>query len=81
MSVMAAGAVPAVAATAEGEREKHRGTLLALGIVLLWLAGLGFYFAFEGIQAEQSDTTGAGLFKSLIGDLSSKAQAQENQEG
>lgn len=59
-------------------RERSRGPLLALGIVLLWLAGVAFFFAFEGLAGtEQAGTTGTGLLKGLIGSLAGKAQAQE----
>jgi hypothetical protein len=74
---MAAEAAPVAAGAVADEREQHRGALLALGILLLWLAGVAFFFAFEGIQAEQADTTGGGLLKALIGGLSNKAQAAE----
>lgn len=83
MSVMAAEAGTAaapMAAQAAGEATgKNRGVLLALGIVLLWLAGVAFFFAFEGVKAtEQADTTGGGLFKAMLAGMSTKAQAQEN---
>lgn len=74
-----AGAAAGMPGGGEG-REKNRGVLLALGIILLWLAGVAFFFAFEGLNSiEQSGTTGSSLFKSLIGGLADKAQAQENQ--
>jgi hypothetical protein len=71
------GAAAAAGAVAGGEgREKSRGTLLALGIVLLWLAGVAFYFAFEGVLAtEQADTTGGGLLKAFLGQVSDNVKA------
>jgi len=80
-----AAAAPQVAqqaGQAAGEfRDRNRGVLLALAIVLLWLAGVAFFFAFEGLSSiEQADTSsGGGIFKALIGGLADKAQAQEKQ--
>jgi hypothetical protein len=75
-----AGTALAAGHAANEFRENNRGVLLALAIVLLWLAGVAFFFAFEGVQNLQSaETTGSGLFKAMIGNLSSKAQAQEKQ--
>lgn len=76
----ASGAAGAVPVPGGGGGDRNRGALLALGIVLLWLAGVAFFFAFEGLAAtEQADTTGAGLFKAMLGQLSRKTQQQETQ--
>lgn len=66
----------------EGEKEKNHAVLLAVAIVLLWLAGLAFFIALEGLQVEQGNTTGSGLLKSMLSGLSGKAaQAEQGQGG
>jgi hypothetical protein len=42
-----------------------KGALLALGIVLLWLAGLAFYIAFEGTKLVGS----GGSSQSTLGQI------------
>ncbi len=75
-----AGTALAAGHAANEFREKNRGVLLALAIVLLWLAGVAFFFALEGMKDIQSaETTGGGLFKAMITSLAGKAQAQEKQ--
>ena len=39
---------PIVAAAVGGEASRNRGAVLALAMVLIWLAGVGFYIAFTG---------------------------------
>lgn len=73
-----AAAIPQAASAANDVREKNRGVLLALAIVLLWLAGVAFFFAFEGVKnIEQAGTSGGSLFKAMLTSLGDKAQAQE----
>jgi hypothetical protein len=60
-----------------------KGALLALGIVLLWLAGLAFYIAFEGTKlvgtgGSSQDTLGQ-IKAGLAGQVA--AQVQANQGG
>jgi hypothetical protein len=74
---MAAEAAAPVAVAA-GEKSS-KGVLLAIAIILLWLAGVCFFIALEGNQllGEQADKTGGGFLKAIIGGLASKALAQE----
>jgi hypothetical protein len=56
----------------------RKGTLLAIAIVLLWLAGLAFYIAFEGLQnVEQTDTKASGLIQAMLSQLGQGAAAEE----
>lgn len=52
--------------------------LLALGILLLWLAGLGFFFCFEGLMVQSADTSGGGLVRALFSGLAGKTQDLES---
>lgn len=74
-------AEPAAAAaiTTAGGGERPRGVLLAIAIVLLWLAAFCFFIAFEGskLLGEQADTTGGGLIKAMVTGLASRAQGLE----
>lgn len=74
---MAPEAAAAVAASPEGRRAS-KGVLLAIAIILLWLAGLCFFIALEGSQllTEATGTTGGGLVKGFLSGIASKAQAQ-----
>lgn len=58
-----------------------KGALLAIAIVLLWLAGFCFFIAFEGskLLGADADTTGPGLIKAMLGGLASRVQKQETQ--
>jgi len=72
-------AEPAAAAAVTTAGERSRGVLLAIAIVLLWLAAFAFFIAFEGSQllGEQASTTGGGLIKAMVSGLASKAQGLE----
>lgn len=60
-----------------------KGVLLAIAIIVLWLAGFCFFIALEGSQllAEQADTTGGGLLKAILGGLAQRALSQEQAGG
>lgn len=79
----AAGALPVPGGSGGGTEEDtdNHGVLLGVGIILLWLAGVAFFIALEGIQVEQGDTTGGGIFRSILGTLVTKAQDQEQKGG
>jgi hypothetical protein len=79
MTAMAPEAAAAVAGSPEG-RQASKGVLLAIAIILLWLAGLCLFIAFEGSQllAEASEQTGGGFLKAMIGGLADKALKQES---
>lgn len=66
-----------------GGGSSNKGVLLAIGIILLWLAGFCFFIALEGstLLGEQSDTSGGGLLRAMISGLATKAAAQEKQGG
>ena len=72
-------AEPAAAAAVTTGGEHSRGVLLAIAIVLLWLAAFAFFIAFEGSQllGEQADTSGGGLIKAMVSGLATKAQGLE----
>jgi hypothetical protein len=76
-----AGAAAASAAGVAGVegRDPSKGVLLAIAIVLLWLAGFCFFIAFEGsaLLSESSSTTGGGLLKAMVFGLAGKALKQE----
>lgn len=56
-----------------------KGVLLAIAIILLWLAGFCFFIAFEGstLLSEADSTTGGGLLKGIINGLASRTLKQE----
>jgi len=76
---MAADAAPAAAAIAPEAGGHSKGVLLAIAIILLWLACFAFFIAFEGskLLGEQADTTGGGLLKAMITGLATRAQKDE----
>lgn len=59
--------------------QRSKGVLLAIAILLLWLAGFCFFIALEGstLLTEQSDTTGGGLARAIVSGLAARASAQE----
>jgi hypothetical protein len=61
--------------------QSAKGVLLAVAILLLWIAGFCFFIALEGstLLTEQSDTSGGGLLKAMISGLATRAAAQESQ--
>lgn len=61
---------PVVAAVVGGEASKHRGPVLALGMVLLWLAGVGFYIAFVGGFGDSAQS----LLDTITGRVQQKVQ-------
>lgn len=77
----AAGAVGQAAGPAGDKASK--GVLLAIAIILLWLAGLCLFIAFEGSQllAESAQQTGGGFLKAMITGLAQKALNQEQGGG
>jgi hypothetical protein len=60
-----------------GQHEPNRAVLLAVAILLLWLAGLAFFIAIEGIHVEQGKNNGSGILASMLATLTSKADAQQ----
>jgi len=82
VSVMAAEAGTAVAApvVVNAGEKASKGVLLAIAIILLWLAGLCFFIAFEGSQILGEAGPGAqggGFVKAIIGGLAQKTLSQE----
>ena len=77
-----AGGLAGLPAPQAGSGQGGRTVLLALGILLLWLAGVCLFLAFEGFQLS-GDTTGGGIIRAMIAELAGKAQQQEkgNQGG
>lgn len=64
--------------------EASKGMLLALAIVLLWLAGFCFFVAFEGsklLTESGGGTDGASLLRAILGGLAQKAVDQEAKGG
>ena len=61
-----------------GSMDKPKGVLLAIAIVLLWLAGLAFFVALEGskLLGEQATQTGGGFFKAIMSGLANIVQQQ-----
>jgi hypothetical protein len=55
------------------------GVLLAIAIILLWLAAFAFFIAFEGAKllGADADTSGGGLLKAMISGLAQRAQSGE----
>lgn len=51
-----------------GQDAQKKGVLLAMAIILLWLAGFAFFIAFEGskLLGEVADPNGAGLWKAIV---------------
>jgi hypothetical protein len=71
------GALAEVLGKALG-REPSKGTVLALAILLFWLAGVLFFVAFEGVSlfGEQAAETGSGAtswIKTIISGIGAKA--------
>jgi hypothetical protein len=69
-------------------REPSKGTMLAVAILLFWLAGVLFFVAFQGsgILGENAPASGSGgvsYFKAIITGLTAKAAglAQGGQGG
>lgn len=66
----------------EEQQQQSKGVLLAIAIVLLWLAGLSFFIAFEGstILGEQvpaDSSGGASWIQAAIEGLKRKAQQRQ----
>ena len=62
--------------------ESSNGVLMAIAIVLLWLAGVAFFIAFEGasILGEAIPASGSGgssYLKAAVAGLTRKAQEQQ----
>jgi hypothetical protein len=80
----AGAAAGAVAAAAPDE---SRGALMALGILLLWLAGVAFFIAFEGssLLAEQTKAAAGGTqtnwFATIVQGLTRQAAATAKETG
>lgn len=78
MTVMAAEDAAPIVAGAAGQAGQSKGTMLAIAILLFWLAGVCFFIAFEssGILGENPPTDskgGASWFKAALGGLTSMA--------
>ena len=70
----AGGALPGMAGAGGGEQhEPNRAVLLAVAILLLWLAGLAFFIAIEGLHVEQGKNNGAGIMASIMNTITTKA--------
>lgn len=70
--------LPGMAGGGDGEQhEPNRAVLLAVAILLLWLAGLAFFIAVEGLQVEQGKNNGSGIMASILATLTTKADAQQ----
>jgi hypothetical protein len=72
-----AGALTQVLSTALG-RQPNKGTVLAVAILLFWLAGVLFFVAFEGSgilgeNAPESGSGGISYFSAIISGLRSAA--------
>jgi hypothetical protein len=73
-----AGSLPGMGGGGGGERpEPNRAVLLAVAIALLWLAGLAFFIAIEGLHVEQGKNNGSGILASIMATLTTKADAQQ----
>lgn len=58
----------------------NKGVLLAIAIVLLWLAGFCFFVAFEGqkmLPESGPNANGGGFLRAIIGGLAQKAIDEE----
>jgi hypothetical protein len=73
-------AVPGAPGGGQDQPDRNHGVLLAVAIVLLWLAGVAFFVALEGLQVEQGGTTGGGILQSVMKTLISKAEQQTKKE-
>lgn len=83
MSVMAAEDAAPIVAGAAGQAGQSKGTMLAIAILLFWLAGVLFFIAFEGsgILGENPPANskgGASWFKAALGGLTSIAAGAAN---
>lgn len=68
--------VPGMAGAGGEQHEPNRAVLLAVAILLLWLAGLAFFVAIEGVQVEQGKNNGAGILASIMNTLATKGAKQ-----
>lgn len=74
----AARGIPVPGGGGDGEQhEPNRAVLLAVAIALLWLAGVAFFVALEGLQVEQGTPTGSGILGSIMATLANKADQQQ----
>jgi len=76
-SAAGSGNLTQVLSTALG-RQPNKGTMLAVAILLIWLAGVGFFIAFEGskILSENlaaGEQGGASYFKSILSWIGARA--------
>lgn len=72
------GAAAGIAGQAAGQASQSKGTMLAIAILLFWLAGVLFFIAFEGsgILGENPPANskgGVSWFKAAMGGLTSIA--------
>jgi hypothetical protein len=58
-----------------GAPDAPKGVLLAIAIILLWLAGVCFFIAFEGskILTESSGTDSSSMLRTMINALAQKS--------
>lgn len=65
-------------AAAGGVPDAPKGVLLAIAIVLLWLAGFCFFIAFEGskLLTESSGGGSASMLRSIVNGLAQKSVDQ-----
>lgn len=65
-----------------GGESPSRGVLLALAIVLLWLAGFCFFIALEGskLLKESGKGDGPGLFRSMVGGIGQLVVDQQTRQ-
>jgi hypothetical protein len=66
---------PGGGSPAGGVPDAPKGVLLAIAIILLWLAGVAFFIAFEGskILTESSGTDSSSMLRTMINALGQKS--------
>lgn len=74
---VASGAGAALGAGGGERPEPNRAVLLAVAILLLWLAGVAFFIAVEGLHVEQGKNNGSGIMASILSTFTQKADKQQ----
>lgn len=60
------------------EKRAGQGVTLALGIILLWLAGLAFFVAFEGGKLLSEGTDAPTYLGSILNRIRQKATGEDD---